>query len=60
MKTFECSDIMPACDWKTQGNSEDEVVQNAVKHAADKHPDVKMTDEIKQKVRSLIHDIKAA
>jgi predicted small metal-binding protein len=60
MKSFQCKDVMPDCDWETTGNTDDEIVEKAAQHGREKHGLKNITDEIKDKVRSSIHEVKAA
>jgi predicted small metal-binding protein len=54
MKNFACRDAGMSCDWKTSGKTEDEILENVRKHAESEHKDVPFTDQVRNKVRSLI------
>ena len=55
-KTYTCLDVGVDCDWKTSGETEDEVMANIGEHAAEVHPDVELTPELMATVRSVIKD----
>lgn len=56
MKEFNCKDVIPECDTQITGKDEDEVLQKAAKHGREKHGIEKLTDEMINKVRELIHE----
>ena len=55
-KTYTCRDVGVACDWKTSGETEDEVMANIQEHAAQHHPDIELTPELVAAVRAVIKD----
>ena len=59
MKTLDCGDIMPGCPATFTGESEDEVLTQAGKHAAETHG-LEVTPELVETVRGHIHDADAA
>jgi predicted small metal-binding protein len=62
MKEFECGKVLPesGCDFKATGSDEKEILDKAAVHGREKHGITEMTDEIKEKVRSVIRDKKEA
>ena len=56
MKEFKCKDAGHSCDFKAQGNSDSDVLEQAKEHGRSTHgmKEQEMTDE---KIRPLIHDI---
>ncbi len=55
MKDFHCSDAGMKCDFVARGNSEQEVVDQAGRHAQQAHS-MRMTPDLEKTVRGLIHD----
>ena len=55
-KTYTCRDVGADCDWKTSGETEDEVMANIGEHAAQIHPDIELTPELVAAVRGAIKD----
>ena len=55
-KTYTCRDVGVDCDWKTSGATEDEVMANIGKHAAERHSDIELTPELMAAVRGVIKD----
>ncbi len=55
-KTYTCRDVGADCDWKTTGETEDEVMANIGDHAAEVHPDIELTPELMTTVRGVIKD----
>ncbi len=56
MKSFECNSVVPNCDWRTEGENEEEIFARIEDHAKEKHPDLNLTQDLRDKVRSLIQD----
>ncbi len=55
-KSFTCSDVGVECDWKTSGDTEDEIMAAIQKHAAEVHPTIELTPELVGMVRAAIKD----
>ena len=55
-KTYTCRDVGIDCDWKTSGETEDEVMANITEHAAQRHPDIELTQDLVAAVRGAIKD----
>jgi len=53
-KTYTCRDVGVDCDWKTSGETTDEVMAKIQVHAAQVHPTIKLTPEVEKKVRDAI------
>jgi predicted small metal-binding protein len=59
MKTLACGDIMPGCSATFAAETDDEILQQAGKHAVEAHG-LEVTPEVVEMVRSHIHDEDAA
>jgi predicted small metal-binding protein len=57
-KSLQCKDVGINCDWKTQGQTEDEVMKKASEHARTVHKMNQMPPEMQQKVRGAIRDVR--
>ena len=55
-KTYTCLDVGVDCDWKTSGETEDEVMASIKEHAAQVHPTIELTPDLVAAVRSVIKD----
>jgi predicted small metal-binding protein len=55
-KTYTCRDVGVDCDWKTSGETEDEVMEIIQGHAAQRHPDIELTPDLVAAVRGVIKD----
>ena len=55
-RTYTCRDAGVDCDWKTSGETEDEVMANIEEHAAQVHPDIELTPDVVATVRGVIKD----
>ena len=53
-KHLRCRDVGMDCDFEAHGRTEDEVVQKAAAHAAQKHGITEITPELASKVRAAI------
>jgi predicted small metal-binding protein len=53
-KHLRCRDVGMDCDFEARGRSEDEVVQKAAAHAAQKHGITEITPELASRVRAAI------
>lgn len=56
-KTYSCWDVGIDCDWKTSGETEDEVMANIEVHSAQVHPDIELTPDLVAMVRGAIMDV---
>lgn len=54
-KVLRCSDLVPGCDFKAEGETEDEVLQKAAAHAKNEHG-MNVTPELAEKVKGAIQD----
>jgi predicted small metal-binding protein len=55
-KVLRCGDVVPGCDFKMTGSSEDEVLEKAAAHAKSAHGLDSIPPEVLDKVRGAIHD----
>ena len=55
-KTYTCRDVGADCDWKTSGDTEDDVMATIQEHAAQVHPDIELTPDLVAAVRGAIKD----
>ncbi len=53
-KTYTCRDVGVDCDWKTSGETEDEVMANIAEHSAEVHSDIELTPKLMASVRRVI------
>ncbi len=52
--TLSCGDVMPGCAATFEAETEDELMQQAAKHAADDHGITEITPEIGEAVKGAI------
>ena len=55
-KSYTCRDVGVDCDWQTSAGTEDEIMANVQKHAAEVHPTIELTPELVDAVRAAIKD----
>jgi predicted small metal-binding protein len=55
-KVLHCNDVVPNCDFVARGESDQDVLQQAVEHARTVHQVNEVTPELADKVRSAIRD----
>ena len=55
MKVMQCADLMPGCDFKAMGETEDDILKQAAAHAKEAHG-LDVTPELAEKVKSVIKD----
>lgn len=60
MKSFTCRDAGMDCDWRAEGQSDDEILNQVKTHADSKHGIKNMAQDMIDKVKSKISEIKAA
>ena len=56
MKKFECGQVVDGCDGVVTGETEDEVLSAAARHAADAHGMSEVPDEVVAAIRAGITD----
>jgi predicted small metal-binding protein len=56
MKTYTCRDVGVDCDWKTSGETEDEIMATVSEHAAEAHPTIELTPELVETVRQAVKE----
>ena len=54
MKEFKCGEIVPGCETKIQGESDDEVLAKVAVHAREAHGMDEVPPEVADNVRSKI------
>ena len=57
MKEFKCSTVVPECDWRYQGESDEEVLEHAATHAREAHGMDEIPPEIVDTIRASIVEI---
>ena len=55
-KVLKCKDVGMDCDFVARGETEEEILKQAAKHAGATHGMTEMSDEVLAKVRAAIHD----
>ena len=60
MKTFECKSVGVNCNWKCQGESEQEILQQVEEHGRKAHGMQQIDPELRERIRSKIHDVQVA
>lgn len=55
-KVLNCGDLMPGCLFEARGNSEQEVLAQAVEHAKSAHGLGKISEDMGMQVRGAIHE----
>jgi len=53
-KVLRCGDLMAGCAHVVRGESEDEILQQAAKHAAEAHGIKEVTPDLAEQVKSKI------
>ncbi len=51
---FECTNVVPGCEGKVEGATEEDVLAKAAAHAADVHGMNDLPDEVVEKVKTSI------
>lgn len=59
-KVIRCSDAGVDCDFIARGETEEELFKNALEHGRIAHGMTELSEELKEKMRYLIRDEKAA
>lgn len=52
MKQFACSNVVAGCDGVVTGQTDDEVVDAAARHAADAHGMTEVPDDVVTQIRA--------
>jgi len=59
--TFRCGDVGNGnCDWQVSGHSEEDMMPRIEKHAREQHNFLAFDDSTRNKIRSAIHESRAA
>ena len=53
-KNIACGDIIPGCDFKAQAESEQDLMNQVAKHAAEHHGVKEITPELLEKVKGAV------
>ena len=56
MKEFRCGEIVPGCEARFEGQSEDEILQQVAVHARDEHAMDTVPPEVVDDIRSRISE----
>ncbi|HYI44958.1 MAG TPA: DUF1059 domain-containing protein [Actinomycetota bacterium] len=56
MKELRCRDMGNECDVVISGADEDDIIQNALRHIADSHPETELSAAAQVEVKLLISD----
>lgn len=51
---FDCTNVVPGCEGTVTGDTKDEVVQEAAKHAREAHGMTELPDELVERVLASI------
>lgn len=55
-KVLRCRDVGIACDWEARAETVEEVLEQAAKHAAERHNMTEISDEKLAQVKAAIRD----
>jgi predicted small metal-binding protein len=56
MKTIQCNELFPGCQFRAEAETEAELLQKVAAHAASAHQITQVNDAVVAKVRSCIRD----
>jgi predicted small metal-binding protein len=56
MKSIQCRDLFPGCEFHAEAATEAELLRKAADHAAQVHGITQLTDEVIAKVRGCIRE----
>ncbi len=56
MKELRCGDVMDGCTAVIEGETIDDIIKQAAKHAHEEHGVADITPEVQQAVLAAIHD----
>jgi predicted small metal-binding protein len=54
MKEFRCAELVPGCDWRVEGESENEILEEVAVHAREAHGMDEVPPEVADTVRTSI------
>ena len=57
MREFRCGEIVPGCDAKFQGETDDEILERVEVHAREEHGMDKVPPEVVDTIRASISDV---
>lgn len=55
-KMLECGQIVPGCNFVAHGETEDDIMMKAAEHARSAHGIERMSEPLREKIRSVIKD----
>ena len=55
-RELRCADLMPGCDFVTQGTDDSDVMKKAAQHAKSVHKMVAISMDVEKKARAAIRD----
>lgn len=56
-KELRCGDVMPGCEWVVRGESEEEVLAEGAKHAAEAHGLEEIDEATLEKVKEAVREV---
>ena len=57
VKSISCADSGADCSWSTTAETEEELMNKVAAHAKEKHPELEITPELVQKIKSIIKEV---
>ncbi|UGS36074.1 hypothetical protein DSM104329_02472 [Capillimicrobium parvum] len=57
MKEFRCGEIVPGCDTKIEGRTEDEILEDVAVHAREAHGMDEVPPEVEERIRDAIVEV---
>ena len=57
VKSISCADAGADCSWSTTAETEEELLNKVAAHAKEEHPDLEITPELVEKIKSIIKEI---
>ena len=56
MKTIQCKELFPGCEFRAEAETESDLLQKVAAHAASAHGITQVTDAVVAKVRACIRE----
>ena len=56
-KSISCADAGSECTWSTTANTEEELMDEVAQHVKAEHPDLEITPEQIEKIKSIIKEV---
>lgn len=57
MREFKCGEIVPGCETKIQGESDEEILEHVADHAREAHGMDEVPPEVVERIRAVIVDV---